>query len=363
MIDFLVSEDGLMGGTEKQVVEIINRLDRNKFDLYLILLKQKKHKSLLENLHCRKKFVAFTSFKNPIDLKKIFNLVFFLKREKIEILHVFFPDSHIVGVFAGKMAGIPKIISSRRDMGYWHTKSTKWFFYLLKNFIQKVLVNSNSIKEYLIKKENIKPSKIEHISNGIDLEEINKMKAQKLDLIKNASIVIGFVGNFNRTVKRIDIFVNAAMQIAQKYKDALFLVVGGGQLDNDLVNLINKNRTSNNLYFLGKVSNAIPYIKLMDIGVNCSDSEGFSNSIMEFMACKKPVVATVSGGNKDLVQHKKTGILVQPDNIDNLVQALIYLIEHKDKRKEFGENAYKYLKRNNDWNEIIKKYERFYLHL
>ena len=95
--------------------------------------------------------------------------------------------------------------------------------------------------------------------------------------------------------------------------------------------------------FLGQVPNSIMYIKTFDVGLLCSESEGLSNAIIEYMKQGKPVVATRTGGNTDLVIEGKTGSLVEVADVEGLAEALSGLLGDQQRREQLGRNGRAYV--------------------
>jgi glycosyltransferase involved in cell wall biosynthesis len=78
------------------------------------------------------------------------------------------------------------------------------------------------------------------------------------------------------------------------------------------------------------------------------------------MACKTPVIATNVGGNPEIIEHMKTGILVTSENIKEIKEAIKLLLENKDLAKKIKEEAYNLILEEYDWNKVIEKYLKLY---
>jgi glycosyltransferase involved in cell wall biosynthesis len=227
----------------------------------------------------------------------------FLKKNSVQIVHTFFLDSALFGVISAKLAGIETIITSRRDLGFLYNKRLLRLLKFINLFTDRFVVNSISVKNELIKKEKVNSKLIDIIYNGIDLDRIDQAtpadisKEFRLINYSNSVIIVGIVGNFNRKVKRIDLFIQAAAEVHKKYKNVYFMIVGGGNNEQELKNLANDLGVSDRIVFTGFKSYAVPYMKHFTIGVNTSDSEGFSNTILEYMAVASLVVANNGNGS------------------------------------------------------------------
>ncbi|MGZ8515798.1 MAG: glycosyltransferase [Chitinophagaceae bacterium] len=369
IIDFLSTKDGISGGTERQLVEMLEKIDKDKFKPFLFCL-QKQHNNLIyDSISVEKRFLDIDSLKSPRNVIKLARFIGFLKKNSVNIIHTFFFDSALFGVMSAKLAGIKTIITSRRDLGFLYNKRLLRLLKFINLLTDRFVVNSISVKNELIKKEKVNSNLIDIIYNGIDLDRIDQ--ATPADIIKefrlinysNSVKIVGIVGNFNRKVKRIDLFIQAAAEVHKKYKNVYFMIVGGGNNEQELKTLANDLGVGNRVVFTGFKSDAVPYMKNFTIGVNTSESEGFSNTILEYMAVGIPVVATNVSGNAELVQEGKTGILVPPGNPGEIAYAICELLSDENKRHQMGIESKRIVEEKYSWDLKIKEIEDYYLNV
>ena len=116
---------------------------------------------------------------------------------------------------------------------------------------------------------------------------------------------IGLVGNLS-PVKRVDVFLKALSLIKQGLPELRFkaFICGDGPEKANLLSLAQSLGLTSLVHFEGKVKDIDSYLRLRDIGVLCSDKEGLSNAILEYMAHGLPIVATAVGGNPELVDAR-----------------------------------------------------------
>lgn len=126
--------------------------------------------------------------------------------------------------------------------------------------------------------------------------------------------------------------------------DVDFWIVGDCYLRPDLERLSSSLGLNSNLSFLHQQDNVRELLLKMTIGVICSDSEGLSNSIMEYMASGLPVVATKTGGNPELIEDGKTGFMVRPGDSEALAAALIYCIQQNELALTMGLTAREWIR-------------------
>jgi glycosyltransferase involved in cell wall biosynthesis len=212
--------------------------------------------------------------------------------------------------------------------------------------------------------EGVAPSRIAVIHNGIDVVRIEKSATADLPAeygsIHSDDKVVGIVANYNRTVKRLDLFIKAAAMVKERRDKVKFLIIGGGKLDNELRSLSESLGVGDQVVFCGKKEDPIPYIRHFDIGVMASDSEGFSNTILEYMAAGIAVVATNVGGNNELIDDGLTGVLVPSGDPQALATAICQLLENEEYRVKLGQQAARVVSERYDWGAKVKELEDYY---
>jgi len=367
MIDFLISADGLSGGTERQIIQIIKRLNRRKFSPILVCLRKYDNSALWDSLNCKIKILDVYSIGSIKGFFGFVSFLIFLIINKVDILQTYFFDSTIYGIPAAKLAGVDIAISWRRDMGFWYDKKLLKWLGFVNRFTKRIIVNSLSIKEFVIENEKFPADLIDIICNGVDVYDIEAQEAidltDEFDAIQKEDRIVGIVGNFNRQVKRIDLFIKAAALVAAQRERVKFLVIGGGKFEQELKDLATDLEIYDRLIFTGKRDNVIPYIKNFSIGALTSDSEGFPNVLLEYMACGVASVATDVGGNRDLIQVGKTGILVPRGDPETMARAAIELLDDNQYRERLGRNAKALVKSEYSWDKKIPEMESYYLNL
>jgi glycosyltransferase involved in cell wall biosynthesis len=367
LIDSLSTRDGFVGGTERQLVQVLNRLDRQRFKPILVCLREDPKSLIWDIVDCEKHNLNVYSLRSIRGIIKLLSFMKFLKKSNINIVQTYFFDSTFFGMLAANAARVSIPISCRRDMGFWYNNSLLWKINFVNKFTKRILVNSNAIKELVIQKEKFPAENIDVIHNGIDLNEIQSQPAIQLynilSNIKKTDKIVGIVGNYNRRIKRFDLFIMAAAEVLKKMDNVKFLIIGGGNYESELKLLADDLGISQNIFFIGKKDNSICYIKSFDVGVLSSDSEGFPNVILEYMACGIPVVATSVGGTVELIEDGVSGILVQKGDCMALADSISRLLMDENLGKRLGQNGQKYISDKFSWDMQINKINKYYSQL
>jgi glycosyltransferase involved in cell wall biosynthesis len=175
------------------------------------------------------------------------------------------------------------------------------------------------------------------IFNGFNFDRINSIFSVKIirdQLNINTKYVIGMVASYSH-LKDYETYYKAAQLLLCKRNDLTFLAIGKDTDSNRSKELI-QNELMQYFRLLGSLSGVESYINSMDVCVLSTFTEGISNSILEYMALGKPVIATDGGGTSEIVDNQKTGFLIQPCSPELLVEKIEDLIDNGELREKMG---------------------------
>jgi glycosyltransferase involved in cell wall biosynthesis len=143
-------------------------------------------------------------------------------------------------------------------------------------------------------------------------------------------------------IKRPLDLIEAFSIVSKQIKQAHLVLVGGGITEIiPLQQFTNNLPIKNRIHILGSVPDPVNIIKHFTVGVLCSESEGLSNAILEYMGCGKPVICTNTGGNPELVQDKYNGFLINVGDVGALADRILQLLSNPKLALEMGMNAQK----------------------
>ena len=178
------------------------------------------------------------------------------------------------------------------------------------------------------------------IRNGYNFNRSENLLGPKIirqQLCIHTKYVIGMVAAFSR-YKDYKTYYNAAKIILNKRQDVTFLSIGNNTDSSEFQQLI-ENDLKDYFILLGKKTGIESFINAMDICVLATFSEGISNSIMEYMALGKPVIATSEGGTIEIVEDNKTGYLVKTSDAEDLANKMGILLNNPEQRNQMGING------------------------
>jgi L-malate glycosyltransferase len=320
----LLSDTLILGGTEGQFVEIASGLDGSRWDLHVCCVRAEGPlRPRLDAAGLRPWSVGPSSFRSPSLAIAIVRLARYLRRHAVRLVHCFDFYSNILGVSAARLAGTPVVIASQRDMGDLRSRGQQAIHSLVLELATHVLVNSDAIAARLAGTRAARRGRLAVIHNGVDLARFAPAADSSS---RRAPMTVGTLANL-RPEKGLRQLVEAAAVVTRKSPRARFKIWGDGALRGDLDALIRARGLSGIVEMPGPTLQPESVLKGCDVFVLPSLSEASSNVVLEAMGTGLPVVATRVGGLPGLVEDQKTGLLVAPDDVPALAQAIVRLLE------------------------------------
>jgi glycosyltransferase involved in cell wall biosynthesis len=363
LIDTIVSDTA---GTEKQLIETIRRIDRNSFEPFLICLYSS---GWLENntLPCPAFVLGYRGFLKINFPKVLGDLILLIRDYRFNVVQTFFEESIFVGFLGARMSGVScRLLSSRRDVGLgncvpWYHGLYEKILPMINKGFDGVIANSRMVKEYVKSRERIPGHKVKVIYNGVAMPESYSKPRLMCSLSSGFWIVI--LANL-RPVKRIDVFLRSLDLFRATHSDFTFgaIIMGEGSERGNLERLAGELNLRENVYFLGTVSKPGRYLQYADLGVLCSDREGFSNAILEYMSYSLPVIATNVGGNAELVDESN-GICIPSGDPEALARAIARLANDRQLRESMGRRSKERVTTLYSWERALAELQGYYREL
>ncbi|MBU0982880.1 MAG: glycosyltransferase [candidate division Zixibacteria bacterium] len=351
-------------GTEKQLLALLHGLDRTRFEPTLVCLRPSR-------------WLADQTFPFAVEILNLGSMIRpgaygayrrfkRLHREKqFDIAQTFFLDGNIFGTIAARLAGIRTVVSSRRNIGYWHTGFWKTVLRFLRRFTPYYLANSQAVLEVSRDVEGVPVERITVIYNGLELDDFKAIDAStRLAMrrrwgIEDSQTLVGAVANL-RPVKNVMSLILAAEALAGAFPNVRFVVAGEGPLRQELQARIDEAGLTERFQLVGSLTDIPSCLAAFDIGVQCSHSESFSNSLVEYMAAGLPIVASSVGGNVEAIQHGVNGLLYDGTSADGLKKGLEDLLADNQRAQELGDRALKDAFERYSLRSCLDRHEEFY---
>jgi len=222
-----------------------------------------------------------------------------------------------------------------------------------------VLTTTNDLSHYAIEM-GAKKNNVEVFPLGVNFQDFNPMekssKLQKELNIKENDKVIIFVGTMY-TFAGIENIIN---EFSLFEKNVKFIIIGGGPDFNRINLLIQSKKLEKNIILLGFIpqKEIAKYVALANICINPFEINQITNrilptKILEYLACKKPVLSTPLNGTKEVLLNEKYGIIYSSQK--KFVSKLLEMLDNELRLKEIGKNGFEYVTKNHDWNILSKK--------
>lgn len=296
---------------------------------------------------------------------KLGNLIRHIHRKKIQVVHTFQTNPNIFGTLAGRLSGA-KVITSRRDLGNLGMRGSRSLTLFEETIINplahRIMANSRAVFNAAIKREGIPRKKLVLIPNGIDTNhfhpDTSSERKKRLGLPEN-SLIFGTVSGL-RKVKALDLLLHAFRALRDLTPDVFLVIAGDGPEALPLQDLARRLDLTESVRFMGLRLDVERILPAFDVFMLSSRSEGFPNAILEAMACGLPVIATSVGGIRELVCPEVTGRLIAPDNMEEMVKAMRWILDNPGKRREFSENARRHVEEHFRFDVIGERLRSMY---
>jgi sugar transferase (PEP-CTERM/EpsH1 system associated) len=348
------------GGAENGIINLLNHINKEFFETSICAFVGNGTQTARLDQRVIRLFEldkrAGNDFTLPIRLWRL------CRKWRPHILHTHAWGTLCEGIIGARLARIPVVIHG--EHGTIQQKAANICVQrMFWNFTNQILTVSKAHKENLTKTIGYPPSRIKVIINGVDTKRFSNVKKSESirDFlgITEKDIVIGIVGRLV-PVKNQKMLIKAFAILARRYLNVKLILVGDGPLKNELFQLAASLGVSSRVMFLGRRSDIPEILQSMDIFVLTSISEGMSNTILEAMSSRLPVVASDVGGNSEIVKKDVTGFLVPSNNKNALVDALKILIENPVKRNEMGVAGRKLIEMHFSLETMVENYENLY---
>jgi len=352
-----------LAGTQRFLLSLLQRIDRSAFEP--IVFSTRPEGELLPQIESMgvpvHEYGTGRGPLSPATVSGLWRAGRFLRKERADVLCCMLGITTLFGPFVGRAAGVPVVLNSQRNMGYWLRGRTRRSVYGFVNrrLVDGILVNSMAARDELKRRFGVASEKVHEIPAGVDVslfEGERRDDALRRELGLGEMMVVGAVGKLSR-VKNHALLLRAAARLATRRRDVAFLVVGDGTLRKELEDLAGWLGIAGRTLFVGERRDVARLLKLMDVFVMPSVSEGLPNAVMEAMAAGLPVVATDVGGVSELVEHGVTGLLVPAEGEIELADAIARLLEDGEAREKMSRAGHERVLAEYDVSVSVRRFE------
>ncbi|HEY0100192.1 MAG TPA: glycosyltransferase [Pyrinomonadaceae bacterium] len=364
------------GGTERQVVQLARLLSESgRYQIHLACLSGE------GVLRAEAERLGFTdipefplnSFYDRNMVVQLRRCAAFLRERAIDIVETHDFYTNIFGMTAAALARTPRArIASRRETDGTKTRKQKWVQQRAFTLADAIVANAEAVRQELIR-DGVPPAKIQTIYNGMDTARV----APRPDLRRDDALAllglpreeddgrrrrfVSIVANMRHAKKDQATFLRAARRVREAVPEAAFVLAGEGELREPLIALASELGLADSAFFTGRCAHVPELLAVSEACVlSSSGTEGFSNSIIEYMAAARPVVATDIGGAREAIIEGETGYVVAPGDDAALASRLISLLTDADAARRMGERGLQVVKEKFSCAAQVEHVENLY---
>ena len=358
-----ITELNVIGGAEKALTRLLTHLDRDRFTPTVACL-YGGDGPVADEIRALGIPVTDLGMTAKWRVDALWRLYRLLRRKRPTILHTWMFHANLPGRVLGRLAGVPIIITSRRNEnigGAPREHLNRW----TARLDDRVIAVCELARQAEIERARVSPEHVVTIYNGIDAEQFPATNPQVVAQVRQTfgipvdALLVGTVGRLHRQKGFTDL-LTAIAQVQERIPTARLLLVGEGELRDDLEIQAQSSGLSNVVTFTGTRSDVAEILAGLDMFVLPSLWEGMPNVVLEAMSAGLPVVATAVGGTPEVVMDGITGLLVPPRDPDGLARAITRLLRDPDLRRKMGRAGRERVERRFGVERMVQATEALY---
>ncbi len=342
-----------IGGASSHTINLTERLNSNGFRSVLASGVESEREGNMIDLAHRKGIEPpiMSHLRRDVsicrDVAAVVQLYLLIKKHSPHIVHAHTTKAGTLGRIAAWLAGVPVIVFTLHGSyfyGYFSRAKTRMFTCierLLSLVSDRIIAVSDQERREIIEQKIGTEDKVIKIPLGLELDDLFTCDPKKGILRSELGIEPGrkLIGIVARLVpiKGHRFFLDAARLVLQSCPDLLFLIIGDGELRQELEEYASSLGIAENIVFLGFRRDLPTIYADLDIVALSSLNEGLPVSVIEAMAAAKPIVATCVGGVPELLDEGRHGIIVPPSNSEKLANGILEILDNPEMGGRMGE--------------------------
>lgn len=350
-----------VGGAERLILGLAERVDRERFSIHLCCLGAQRGNALqasFERLGIPMHLVGSRNFYNPRALLAVGR---YIQLHNIDIVHTHLTYADVVGRIVGRALGRP-VVSTLQNVPRNYDRDRRdrsWLERQTARLLATRLVGvSPTIRDLFIREWGIPASRIDMFYNAVPMEQYISLPPEAGGAV-DAGPVITNIGRLSPQ-KAQNLLLDAAKLVLARHPDARFMIVGQGRLEQPLKEQAQRLGISDNIIFTGLRHDIPALLGESDIFVLSSLWEGLPLTAVEAMAAARPVVLTDVGGNRDIVEDGVQGLIVPPNDVPALAEAILQLLDDPRRRIEMGLAGRARVRHDFNIDTIARQHEQLY---
>lgn len=357
---FMIDALGI-GGAEQLLVNLANTLDRERFEVYVCCLIERRGNPLQSELRELGAPLYVLGARRIYDPRTLYTLARYLRRHGIHIVHTQLTDADIVGRIVGRLTG-RLVVSTMQNVPFQYSRrrfDRRIMQRLTARFAtDRLTAVSRRVRDMFVAEWGVPEHKIAAIYNGVPMDAFFAVPPER-PAAPGDGPVITTLGRMTRQKAHADLLRAAKLVLARR-PDARFMIAGNGYLMDELQHQAAELGIADRVAFPGMRRDIPQALAESDVFVLSSLWEGLPVSAVEAMAAARPAVMTDVGGCAELVQNGVQGYIVPPRQPEALAEALLKTIEDPARRVAMGIAARERVRHDFDIRTLTAQYEALY---
>jgi glycosyltransferase involved in cell wall biosynthesis len=352
-----------VGGTELNAVRTAEALNRQKYVLTVFHLSEEGPlKARYQALDVEMVHLPLSNLYSVRTAAQGVRFANFLNKRRIDVVHTHDVYTNCFAIPWARLLTRCAVLASRRWTEDVPRAALKTINRVACKFAHRILVNSDSVADFLVRNESVPAKQIVTIRNFISdtafliVSEAERQKQREMWGVPSAAFVIGCVSRL-APVKNHQFLIRALAVLPPQFH---LVLIGDGQVRRDLESLAAELEVTARVHFTGEVLSEKNLHQFFDVSALVSRSEGFPNAIVEALAARRSVVATPVGGIPDLVKHESTGLIVEQDDVEMLAAHLSRLCQDAKLASMLGEAGCALVRQHFHEDVVIKQLSKVY---
>ncbi len=308
-----------------------------------------------------------TSFYDRNALTQVRRFALYLQKREIKIVQTHDFYTNVFGMAAARLARVPVRIAARRETTGWRTRAQRIVERNAYRLAHAIVANSEAVRYQLVK-EGVRAKKIVTVYNGLDMIRVTP----PVDFEREAALAsfglpvcakarfVTIVANLRHEVKDHSMFLRAARRVRESLSEARFIIAGEGELVDSMRALASQLGIERDVFFIGRSERVAEILAVSDVCALSSKAEGFSNSILEYMAAARPVVVTDVGGAREAITDGESGYLVPAGDDESMAERIIRVLSDSERARVMGQRGLRTVEQKFSCGAQLEQIEKLY---